>query len=112
MAIGGIAATYSTGYKTAATGIKTRGAGLTDRMGETASANRSSYERNTQSQTGAANQTTPMDAYAQMTTVSQKCSEMPALEDIMPMETERYVIRDASEMEGVPAYAIYDKQLG
>lgn len=112
MAIGGITTSYSAGYKAGTIGVKTRGAGLTDRMGETASANRNSYERNMQGQTGAANQTTPMDAYTNMTKVSQKCSEMPALEDVLPMETERYVIRDASEMEGVPAYAIYDKQLG
>ena len=112
MAIGGISASYSTGYITRATGVKTRGAGLTDRMGETAGASRSSHERGMQGRTGAANQTTPMDAYAHMTTVSQKCGEMPALEDVLPMETERYAIQDASEMEGVPAYAIYDKQLG
>ena len=45
-------------------------------------------------------------------TAVQGSKEISSLDSMLPMETERYVIRNASDIEGVPAYAIYDKQLG
>ena len=102
MAINGIATGYLAGYGYNTKTVNTRGSGFAERMGENVVTG-----RNTQT---LKNQTTPMDAY--LATAVQGCNEIPSLEDILPMETERYRIRDASDVEGVPAYAIYDKELG
>ena len=110
MAINGISTGYLAGYRYNAKTANTRGSSFTERMGENVVTDTNKQTLGNQSYNRTVNQTTPMDAY--LATAVQGCNEIPSLEDILPMETERYLIRNASDMEGVPAYAIYDKELG
>ena len=110
MAINGISTGYLAGYGYKTKTVNTRGSGFAERMGENVVTGTNNQTLGNQSYYKTVNQTTPMDAY--LATAVQGCNEIPSLEDILSMETERYRIRDASDVEGVPAYVIYDKELG
>ena len=110
MAVNGILTGYLAGYGLNTKKASTRGSSFTTRMGENVIAGTSDQIVKNQNRNRTVNQTAPMDTY--LATAVQGCNEIPSLEDILPMETERYRICDASDMEGVPAYAIYDKELG
>ena len=110
MSINGISTGYLSRYGYSTKTINTRGTGFAARMGENVVTGKNTQTLEDQSYNGTVNQTTPVDAY--LATAVQGGKEIPSLEDILPMETERYLIRNASDMEGVPAYLIKDKQLG
>ena len=110
MSINGISTGYLAGYRYNTKTTNTRGSSFTERMGENVVTGTNKQTLGNQSYNKTVNQTKPMDAY--LATAVQGCNEIPSLEDILPMETERYLIRNASDMEGVPAYAIYDKEFG